>query len=529
MKLNSPKIAIAAIVMICAWGCSQAQGQGPGYGDLPPDGIEFLTRGPVHEAFAEPIALSEDSVMTVTVQPPEPIAEAAPGEMPDIANVVWIPGYWCWDADINNFMWVSGCWRVPPPQSSWVPGYWARVQAGWQWTPGFWMSADATEIQYLPPPPPSLDEGPPGGPPTAGEVWAPGCWMWKHDRHVWRPGFWQAAHADWQWIPAHYVWTPRGCIFVEGYWDYKLSYRGVLFTPIFCPTRAYARAGFAYTPSVVIDIELLVKNLFCCPRYDHYYFGDYYDARYAKAGIFPWFDAAKHHEYFDPIFAHRQWKNRDKHEWLTGVQDEYVRRQKEPDARPARTYSALQAQIGKLPEAKRNEFHVARPLSSYVDNKESTLKFQKVTPDREAQIIRQSGAIHDFKNDRRTWEAPTLTTTGDHGKPPIVGPEVKLPPPTPHIIAPPPHVDAADTHEATAHGTFIRPQAPRLQTEEHVDFTPHATKFNTPPVVGPRSNAMGKDYAPPPVPASPQPNPDIKPRFNPRDDHDGHDDHRGRG
>lgn len=129
MKPDSLNTVIA-VVVACTWGCNPAQGQGPSYGNLPADRIEVLARGPVHEAFAQPIALTEEKVVIVTVQPPDPIAEAAPSEMPQGAHVAWIPGYWCWDTDINNFLWVSGCWRVPPPHCSWVPGYWARVQAG---------------------------------------------------------------------------------------------------------------------------------------------------------------------------------------------------------------------------------------------------------------------------------------------------------------------------------------------------------------------------------------------------------------
>jgi hypothetical protein len=305
----------------------------------------------------------------------------------------------------------------------------------------------------------------------------------------------------------------------------------------------YARPGFAYTPSVVIDMDLLVKNLFCFPRYDHYYFGDYYDARYQREGIYPWFESASHHEYFDPIFAHRQWRNRDNHEWIAQVKTDYGRRQKEPDARPARTYTALQAQMARLPEAKRGDFHVAQPLSSYVDRKDSPLKFRRVTPEQQAEIMKQTAAQHDFKDQRRTWEAPpAVAAGGDHGKPPVTGhEEVKAVTPTPHIIVPPPHVSTPPVHIATppehvvaTPPVFVKPETPRVQTKEPVEFTTHTTKLPTPsPVVGPKVETLQKDFRPPPVPATPQPNPDIKPRFSgptgPRDDHKDTEGDRGRG
>ena len=34
-------------------------------------------------------------------------------------------------------------------------------------------------------------------------------------------------------MPAHYVWTPRGYVFVDGYYDYSVARRGVLFAPVY--------------------------------------------------------------------------------------------------------------------------------------------------------------------------------------------------------------------------------------------------------------------------------------------------------
>ena len=50
--------------------------------------------------------------------------------------MAWIPGYWAWDDERTDFLWVSGIWRALPPGRQWVPGYWGRSGQGAQWTSG---------------------------------------------------------------------------------------------------------------------------------------------------------------------------------------------------------------------------------------------------------------------------------------------------------------------------------------------------------------------------------------------------------
>ena len=76
-----------------------------------PAGSEVLARGPVHEAFAKPVTMDPEAPVLVPKQPPEALQEVPPPEKPAGADIVWVPGYWAWDADRNDFIWVSGCWR----------------------------------------------------------------------------------------------------------------------------------------------------------------------------------------------------------------------------------------------------------------------------------------------------------------------------------------------------------------------------------------------------------------------------------
>ncbi|MCX5638116.1 MAG: YXWGXW repeat-containing protein, partial [Planctomycetota bacterium] len=75
---------------------------------------EVLTRGPVHEAFAEPVNLQVQAGLVAPTQSPPNIEEIPPAEKPAGKQFVWVPGYWSWDGDRNNYIWVNGCWRVAP-------------------------------------------------------------------------------------------------------------------------------------------------------------------------------------------------------------------------------------------------------------------------------------------------------------------------------------------------------------------------------------------------------------------------------
>ena len=151
-------------------------------------GIQVLTRGPVHEAFAEPVVYDPKPGPVIPNQPPAPVEEVPPDQKPEGSNVQWIPGYWSWDDGRNDFIWVSGIWRDIPPGRSWVPGYWDQVEGGFQWVPGYWAPDNVEQVQYLPPPPQSLDVGPSSPPPSANATWVPGYWTWEGNRYVWRRG-----------------------------------------------------------------------------------------------------------------------------------------------------------------------------------------------------------------------------------------------------------------------------------------------------------------------------------------------------
>ena len=223
----------------------------------------MLTRGPVHEAFAETVTFDPEPGIVVPKAPPAAIEEVPPEQRPAGDNVTWIPGYWSWDDERNDFLWVSGIWRNLPPGRQWIAGYWGKTAQGYQWTSGYWADASMSNVAYLPEPPATVETGPNVAAPSPDDTWLPGCWVWQNNRYAWRPGFWANGQANWDWIPAHYVWAPRGYVFVDGYWDHSIDRRGMLFAPVYFNAGVYGQAGFSYTPTTVIDLAALTSHLFC--------------------------------------------------------------------------------------------------------------------------------------------------------------------------------------------------------------------------------------------------------------------------
>lgn len=260
---------------------------------IPSNGNEFgeaLLRGPVHEAFAELHQADPAPGLIIAQRPPDLIEEAPPEMGPQGRNIEWISGYWAFDDQAADFIWISGIWREIPPGFRWLPGYWLELenQAGYQWISGSWVSTDTEELRYLPEiPPATLERGPVGVSPSVEHIWVPGCWMWQEQTYAWRAGYWSIGYENWVWIPARYHWTPRGYVFCRGYWDYPLARRGWLFSPYRFHRPFFDRPHGVFTPQVVVSVDLLPRHLWVRPRYCHYYFGDYYDD-FAGHGCVPW-------------------------------------------------------------------------------------------------------------------------------------------------------------------------------------------------------------------------------------------------
>ena len=278
-------------------------------------GIEVMARGPVHEAFATPLGEPQPTLI-VAKAPPKALEELPPEQKPE-GNVAWIGGYWSWDDDRKDYLWVSGIWRTAPPNKEWVPGYWRENNEQYQWVPGFWTQVQAEaqkqDVMYMPRPP-----APPavavGVAPNTTSFYVPGTWEWHGDNYAWRPGYWAQVQPGYVWVASHYQWTPGGYVYIPGYWDLAVSRRGVLYAPVVVDP-AVVRVGYVYTPGYVVGDTIVLDAMFVRPAYCHYYFGDYYGPGYRDLGYESCIVYSRTH--YEPIIVYERYDHRDDPRWET--------------------------------------------------------------------------------------------------------------------------------------------------------------------------------------------------------------------
>jgi hypothetical protein len=281
-----------------------------------PKGVEVQARGPVHEAFASLTAEAEPT-KPIPKRPPNPINEMPPEEKPD-GDVVWIGGYWAWDDERSDFLWVSGTWRAVPAGRTWVAGYWREDGANWRWVPGFWAEApkaeaDAHQVTYLAQPPAPPEVAAPPKPERVECFFVPGHWVWDGTEYRWKAGYWARVEPGYVWVNAHYRWTPGGYIYVPGYWDLAVSRRGILYAPVTI-TPEVVTVGYVYTPYYAVRDTVVLDALFVRPCYCHYYFGDYYGPVYRDYGYESCVVYSRRR--YDSIIVYESWERRSDPRWM---------------------------------------------------------------------------------------------------------------------------------------------------------------------------------------------------------------------
>ncbi|HSH93124.1 MAG TPA: hypothetical protein VK968_03185 [Roseimicrobium sp.] len=371
---------------------------------------EVMTRGPVHEAFAGVVAFNPEPGVIVKKSPPELIEEMPPEEKPEGNNVTWIPGYWAWDDERTDFLWISGTWRALPPGREWMAGYWSETARGNQWISGYWADAAVRVTTYLPPPPQTLEEGPNTAAPSIDFGWSPGCWIWYSGRYAWRPGYWAQGRADWDWTPDHYVWTPRGYIFIGGFWDYPVERRGILFAPVYFESGWHSRRGSYYSPSIVIDLGVFSDHLFLRPSYSHYYFGDYYAQSYVQFGFHASFSFQSSRYGYDPIYSHQRWDHRRDRGWEPAVAVNYQYRRDHETARPPRTYEAQKSMKPGSSDPREGHRTVATPIAQISTRKESPVRLKSVPKEERERLTQRGQEVQRSRDDRRTVENKIVST-----------------------------------------------------------------------------------------------------------------------
>jgi hypothetical protein len=490
-------LAVAILGLVLLTGENQA--------DNPPaqdSGVDVLTRGPVHEAYASAVSVQPEPGPLAPKAPPAPIEELPPDQKPEGDNVQWIPGYWSWDDERTEFIWVSGFWRSPPPGRQWVPGTWHEINGQYQYTAGFWTEIQQADLSYLPPPPKPVDVGPQVPAPAANYQYAPGCWVYRETHYVWRPGFWYPYRPNWVYTPAHYSWTPYGYVFVDGYWDYPLRQRGLLFAPVAFNVAVYSQPAFVYRPTFVVYDDFLYGALFVRPG-GGYVFGDYYDPRYRNLGYQSWVNVSVGVGARDPLFAYYSTANG--RNWAVGIGGLYVERTNNVALRPARTLVQQNVVVNNIT----NNTTIVNNNTTVVNNvknvtavapitnvnKTQVVNLTKVTPAQQQAAVAHATEIRQVSAQRAKLEAPPIGNSGA-GKPGVLTQprtmKLDLPKPPP---APPPN--------NTPPPLPIKSEKPVTVTQTPTGNTPPA-KGTTPPPIS-NNPPPSKGTPPPPTGNTPPP------------------------
>lgn len=300
-------------------------------------GIQVENRGPIHEAFANPGAqVRGKEGFTAEKAPPPPVPELPPDEKPSGENVQWISGYWQWDTEKKDFIWVSGFWRNVPPGRTWTPGEWRLDNGQHRYIPGYWRKSSENSRRIdLPEPPSSVENGPNVPAPHNDAFWVPGHWVYRDQGYVWRPGYWGEVENDMVWTPGQYNYTGSGYCWNPGYWDYCLEDRGLLYAPVYFTQPLWLTAGWRYRPCFGINVGFgggwawgyggFYDSLFIGPGYGSFWFGNFYGPRYWGAGYRPWCWGGGR-GFSNHVYNHYSWLNRGNPQWRKQLQAGYAAR-----------------------------------------------------------------------------------------------------------------------------------------------------------------------------------------------------------
>lgn len=302
---------------------------------LPP-GVQIENRGPVHEAFANPgapVRGGADGNIAPKAPPPR-VPELPPEEKPQGANVTWIPGYWQYDGEKKDFIWVSGFWRNAPPGRAWSAGEWKVENGQHRYVPGYWKPSNENSWRIdLPEPPKSVEAGPNIPAPHKDALWIPGHWIHRNDNYVWQPGYWGEVENNMMWMPGQYNYTGSGYRYVPGYWDYCFEDRGLLNAPVYFTQPLWLNAGWSYTPCFGVNVGFgggwawgwggFYDNLYI--GFGSFWFGNYGGWGCWGSGFRPWcWNGANNCH--NPNYNHYCWLNRNNPNWNNNQKQGYAAR-----------------------------------------------------------------------------------------------------------------------------------------------------------------------------------------------------------
>jgi len=253
----------------------------------------------------------------------------------------------------------------------------------------------------------------------------------------------------------------------------------LLFAPCRFDLRLWAGLRRPFVPELVVNADFLIGALFVNANHRHFYFGDYFEDRYAKQ-FTPWTDYHPIPRVFDPNFAYYRHLHGPKSEWENGLRELYRARRVGEVPRPPRTFAqqgeairALNAQKVENSRLRQNinitnmqNVHAVAPIKE-VNKVNLThleglgtgkkiapgnpIKLHPVVKEEQLRAQKAATALHESAVERRQIEAKMLTQGGNPVKHTDAAHVVNVPvhQPPAHAAAPPPPVMRAPPPKVT--------------------------------------------------------------------------------
>jgi hypothetical protein len=167
----------------------------------------------------------------------------------------------------------------------------------------------------------------------------------------------------------------------------------------------YTRHGYAYSPTIVIDLGVFSDHLFLRPSYQHYYFGDYYAPSYRQGGFYASFTFQTDRRGYDPIYAQQRWEHRQDRNWAQSVETSYQYRRDHESARPPRTWAAQRTLNPTAVASTQNRLVVATSIDQLAKRKDNPAPFQPVAKEERQKLSQRGQEVQTSRDQRRTLEA----------------------------------------------------------------------------------------------------------------------------
>jgi hypothetical protein len=155
---------------------------------------------------------------------------------------------------------------------------------------------------------------------------------------------------------------------------------------------------------VVINLATFVSHLFLRPRYDHYYFGDYYAPRYQESGYYSPFSFQSSRRGYDPVYAHQRWQNRDDRDWERSQERDYQFRRDDESARPPRTWAAQRLMDSGRGDVRQNRSMMATSFNQMSKREGSSTRFHSVAQEDRQALAQRGKEVQKSRDERRVLE-----------------------------------------------------------------------------------------------------------------------------